>query len=342
MRTISKTSAHKFAVCRGGPLRRAGFNFSEVLFAVMILGIGFIMIAAIFPVALQQTRQTGEEVVASTSARSGVNFMEQVGTAPLVTNLPTILPHTVSPYVPPKNAPTDYDLLPPAAGATSGIPVKLPGRVFSFRDDRIVDSNGAFDPVTRDRLWAQISSNLVLPSDNRLAWVCMYKRGATFTNVDIRNKPHKHSDPVFDPTDPTIRQVDVHPDGFIQVFVISVQMRNRSVYDGRDLHRYAAGVAQSGVNATNLPPATLEPRVVYVKLIEGDGTRGMATADPRDQLWFYGNVNGTGAPVDVDAADEGAFIVISDDQFQGAVSPPSATSNGRSNGRIYRLGSTLR
>ena len=44
------------------PARR-GFSFTEILFAVMILGIGFIMIAAIFPVALQQTETSQAETV---------------------------------------------------------------------------------------------------------------------------------------------------------------------------------------------------------------------------------------------------------------------------------------
>src|SRR5688572_8545764 len=59
--------------------RQTGFNFTEILFAVMILGIGFIMVAAIFPVALQQTQLTGQEVTASTAARGGMNYLQQVG-----------------------------------------------------------------------------------------------------------------------------------------------------------------------------------------------------------------------------------------------------------------------
>src|SRR5689334_12002195 len=35
-----------------------GFTFTEILFALMILGIGFIMVAAMFPVAIRQTQQT--------------------------------------------------------------------------------------------------------------------------------------------------------------------------------------------------------------------------------------------------------------------------------------------
>jgi type II secretory pathway pseudopilin PulG len=40
---------------------RRGFSFTEILFAVVILGIGFIMIAAIFPVAIRLNQQSVEE-----------------------------------------------------------------------------------------------------------------------------------------------------------------------------------------------------------------------------------------------------------------------------------------
>ena len=36
-------------------VQRSAFSFIEIMFAVIILGIGFIMIAAVFPVAIQQT-----------------------------------------------------------------------------------------------------------------------------------------------------------------------------------------------------------------------------------------------------------------------------------------------
>jgi len=48
---------------------RNGFSFAEVMFAVVILGIGFIMVAAVFPVAVEQTRATGDEAAASELAR---------------------------------------------------------------------------------------------------------------------------------------------------------------------------------------------------------------------------------------------------------------------------------
>src|SRR5579862_785547 len=55
--------------CLLAPLpRRRAFSFAEILFAVMILGIGFIMVAAIFPVAIKQTQLTGQETVGATLA----------------------------------------------------------------------------------------------------------------------------------------------------------------------------------------------------------------------------------------------------------------------------------
>ena len=53
-------------------LRRGGFTFTEVLFAVLILGIGFIMIAGIFPVSLQQTRLNQEETAGAQIAMAAV------------------------------------------------------------------------------------------------------------------------------------------------------------------------------------------------------------------------------------------------------------------------------
>src|SRR5579862_4528540 len=45
--------------------RRRGFSFVEVMFAVIILGIGFIMVSAMFPVAIQQTQMNVEDAAVS-------------------------------------------------------------------------------------------------------------------------------------------------------------------------------------------------------------------------------------------------------------------------------------
>ncbi len=56
--------------------RRRGFSFTEALFAVMILGIGGVMVAAIFPVAIRQTQSNFEDSKAASIARSAVNLLQ--------------------------------------------------------------------------------------------------------------------------------------------------------------------------------------------------------------------------------------------------------------------------
>src|SRR5688572_3759849 len=59
---------------------RRGFSFTEVLFAVMILGVGFIMVAAIFPVAIQQAQTSTEETTSAAVSRGAINYLEKVAT----------------------------------------------------------------------------------------------------------------------------------------------------------------------------------------------------------------------------------------------------------------------
>ena len=61
-------------------IRSRGFSFTEVLFAVMILGVGFIMVAAIFPVAIQQARTSTEETTGASVSRGGANYLEKIAT----------------------------------------------------------------------------------------------------------------------------------------------------------------------------------------------------------------------------------------------------------------------
>lgn len=135
----------------------------------MILGIGFIMIAAVFPVALRQTQQSGEETVASTIAKGGAAVLSDIAA----------MPDPRYPLPPVTNPPT-----PP----TTYLPVT--GTI-----------NGPFgDVVAAGDFWNAVSGNLILPSDNRYAWVPLYRR---------------------DPGSP-----------YAQIIVIACQVRNRTNYDG--------------------------------------------------------------------------------------------------------------
>jgi len=150
------SSAHR----RG---RRAGFSFAEVLFAVAVLGIGFIMVAAIFPVAIMQTQATMEETVGTAVTRNGVNYMR--GGPMMNVNK---LPYT-------NDLPNPGGSVPPN-----------PGQVFSFRDPRIDVNNppnnlvppNTIPKATPDQLWNSIKANLIVSNDPRFAFIPLYVRDA--------------------------------------------------------------------------------------------------------------------------------------------------------------------
>jgi type II secretory pathway pseudopilin PulG len=60
---------------------RSGFSFIEVLFAVIILGIGFIMIAALFPVAIQQSTSISNETAGQLVCRDAIRMISQAASA---------------------------------------------------------------------------------------------------------------------------------------------------------------------------------------------------------------------------------------------------------------------
>src|SRR4051794_14613443 len=79
--------SHSTVDVRRSTFRARGFSFTEIMFAVIILGIGFIMVAAIFPVAIQQAKSTTEETSAAALARGMANKLDRVFVdGPNVTN----------------------------------------------------------------------------------------------------------------------------------------------------------------------------------------------------------------------------------------------------------------
>ena len=72
--TMNANSTH---LLRHPPGRRLGLTFAEIMFAVILLGIGFIMIAGIFPVAIQQTQTTARETAGASLAHNAVECLSQ-------------------------------------------------------------------------------------------------------------------------------------------------------------------------------------------------------------------------------------------------------------------------
>src|SRR5690242_5497720 len=74
------------------------FSLTEVMFAVIVLGIGFIMVAAMFPVSISQSRLTVEETSAAAIARNAMadtTRLAENGDSP-----PPSAPNTWGPLLP--------------------------------------------------------------------------------------------------------------------------------------------------------------------------------------------------------------------------------------------------
>lgn len=237
-----------------------GFSFTEVLFAVMILGVGFIMVAAIFPVAIQQAKTSTEETTAAAVSRGGANYFEKIA-------FDNIMPATNNVVVGPN---FDYDAAPG--------PGNRPG------DGQTV--------------WTRLRGNLVVTSDHRYAWIPFYRRAGT------PGPP--------DPTSPN--PVPWSP--YAQVFMIPVQVRNRSEY------------------ASDFPPTVLQRMAPPTRIGQPIITVNIANADP-DTITFTDINQAT-------VATEGAYVLVADVGGCSELAPyvPAVQSQMRYElqGRIYRLG----
>lgn len=239
--------------------RHHGFAFTEVLFAVAVLGIGFIMIAAIFPVAIQQSKTNSEETVGSTIARGGVGYLSKAA---------------------------ERTAFPATGGSTVG-PVTV-GRIYSFNDERIGNT------TEREALWNSIRHNLILPQDPRYAFVPFYRRDGA-------------------PADNSTWSAHA------QVILVPVEVRNGDQFTAADV-----------LPDTGTPDyRTFAPELVHVKLYEGD-------INPDRLVFFDGDTNAAN-PVDVPAAAEGAYVIISEDRLGDDGSTTFIEAYGQAHGRIYRL-----
>jgi prepilin-type N-terminal cleavage/methylation domain-containing protein len=121
-----------------------GFTFVEVLFAIMILGIGFIMIAAMLPVAIKQTEDTQSDITGRAICDAAFSLM-----------YPQIV------------LATDTNVV--ANQAEFGAAVAL------FQPDR-ADFGGANTPS--DRLMDRIRGTTQLSADRRFAYTFFLRRTA--------------------------------------------------------------------------------------------------------------------------------------------------------------------
>jgi type II secretory pathway pseudopilin PulG len=108
--------------------RSNGFTFIEVLFAVILLGIGFIMIAAVFPVAIQQTSVVSDETQATAITRDAIKKIQAVADQP---GASAMFPSTLLP-----SGPSIASFPVPGGSVTNALMTAIGSDIYSTADHR--------------------------------------------------------------------------------------------------------------------------------------------------------------------------------------------------------------
>ncbi len=335
----------------GGAGARSGFSFIEVMFAVVVLGIGFIMVSAMFPVAIQQTQLNVEDLAAVRA-----NLAAQTNFAQLKQDL------TIFTSSQPNSVTTNlYYGWPMSVGTSNPVPpltaLNYPGKIYSFRDNRwtnvytnplwitppasvvpvppqfALDSNHVLAPV--QGLWERIRGSLICQGEPQFAYVPMFQRGYSRGSI----------------------QAAWTANSTVNIFAFLAAARNRIPYtytanNGTHSDAFRNGLenpaplsvpdtldtALSGIQSL----ATFEPRRVQIK-IHIHGIAADPTSDPVAdlvQIYAVPNSNTDPSPTDQagspDAAGPGGFLIISDDN-PASLTAPNAFP-GLLNGIVLRLG----
>ena len=135
------------------PALRRGFSFAEVMFAVIVLGIGFIMVAAIFPVAIQQTRLTVDESTAAAVARQATATLEQLAVGS-------------------------------EKGTLAGTPL-FPSTSTGPNQTAVVAFRLIGAPLPPPELWDRLRGSLISDTDPRFAWTGLYSRPADSQFIQV-------------------------------------------------------------------------------------------------------------------------------------------------------------
>jgi hypothetical protein len=157
------------ANCRINQMRPA-FSFIEVLFAVILLGIGFIMIAGIFPVAIQQTAAVSNETQGTLAVRDAIRKIQAIADATVV-------------------APNNTNSLFPVTGTVTA-PIVAP-----------------FSTAAVSNLMAAIGNDSLYSADPRFGWVGFYRRDSVsspFAQVFVIALQNPNFSKYLTPTAPPI------------------------------------------------------------------------------------------------------------------------------------------
>ncbi len=289
-----------------------GFTFTEVLFAIIILGIGFIMLAGMFPIAIQQTQTTLQETAGGTVGPAAVRFLEAA-----MTRDNTLV--TEGAYLPLWGQPNA-----PAFSNTNSFPPPRP-------------PSATLLPSPFERL----RGNQILTQDPRFGWTALYRRLDEFTNIaevaifvcQARNPYYALGN--FQGVTPFLTQELPHYDSSdVFRFNYGANFFCMANLEPRPVHvvlSYGGAYEQLGPNNPSIVEFYPPPN----SFVSPTGTPwppyGIADVDFRDQLLANGTVRTAGAIA------EGCYLVVSDDNTVDNAST-YLFERGLRNGSVYRVG----
>lgn len=272
---------------RAGRQRRRGYSFAEVLFAVAVLGIGFIMVAAIFPVAIQQTQAAMEETIGTAATRNGSAYLQ--GTMYFTA---AGLPHTG------------------AGGSTaSGTGPADPPMLFMFNDPRMAGGFGPAGAATPDKLWDSVKNSLIVANDPRFAIMALYSRpqGAPFAKIvvfGVRIRIRDAYKSVGQYNDVTRRNANVCAE--LEPRPVAVQLKDNTVSGAPDeilIRNIKKAEDPLGTISETSNAAQAAAEGAYVVI--SDDRTGDSTGTPNTN--YYGRSNGRIYQLGRDLGASGAF-----------------------------------
>lgn len=293
-----------------------GFTFIEILFSIIILGIGMIMIAGMLPVAIKQNADTRNDLTARIVSDSGYAYLRT-----MAQTHPESFPETtgrrsadnLEPFPPRNGSELDRFLDDRAMGlagddysqTSPALPASEPkaGRMMPLSFDVVrPDTTTNYTLTTANALaypllWHQLNlGDRVVSSEPRFQWLGFYRRDEGSNTVKL--------------------------------IVVAMRQQNIDRYRASDEDPARRGTAtdrstmpHESINALNGP--FLVPIEIEDSLTEADKVKFVGT--PGNNAW------------DIDVAEAGSYLII-------AHSPPvSGNANGdlqrpyRNNGRVFRL-----
>jgi type II secretory pathway pseudopilin PulG len=160
---------------------KTGFTFLEVLFAVIILGVGFIMLAGLFPAAISQTQSNVAETAATSVGRDALRDIQSAvnnyQAPPATGTILSLLPPTDNPVT------TAFPNLPITSAPIMPIPNEIvqvpnPGAYFGYSTAlgatpmALPTANPNYNLTNT----AIVSLTHVSTTDPRFGWVGFYRR----------------------------------------------------------------------------------------------------------------------------------------------------------------------